>query len=218
MMNLNFSFVYQNKREEARAILQKIYPAEEVEEEMNLLKASIEADEADEADIGQDIFSKFRNAMKNTVVRRALYAGVTVQVVQQFVGINTVMYYSPSIMQLAGFASKVVALGLSLVTSGLNCVGSVISMCFVDRFGRRRMMLISLIAIIIGLVALSMVFYSSSKHAPGISDFDSNHLALNGTCSAYISAPNPSSWNCMTCLKQECGYCASAGNQVSSLH
>lgn len=198
--------------------MRKIYPADEVEREISLLQASIEADEADEEDIGHDIMSKIRNAMKNPVVRRALYAGVTVQVVQQFVGINTVLYYSPSIMQFAGFASKVVALGLSLVTSGLNCVGTVVSMCFVDRFGRRRLMLISLVAIIIGLVALSLVFYTSSKNAPLIDDFDSNHLALNGTCSAYITAPNPSSWNCMTCLKRDCGYCANSVNHVSSFN
>jgi SP family myo-inositol transporter-like MFS transporter 13 len=196
-------------------ILKRIYSSEDVEKEMKLLQSSVEAEQNIEADIGGNIISKCRNAMKDVVVRRALYAGITVQVVQQFVGINTVMYYSPTIMQLAGFASKVVALGLSLVTSGLNCVGSVIAMCFVDRFGRRKMMLVSLVAIIIGLIALSMVFLSSSRQAPRIDDFDSNHLVLNGTCSAYISAPKPSSWNCMTCLKHDCGYCASAGNQVS---
>ncbi|KAG6639135.1 hypothetical protein CIPAW_10G079200 [Carya illinoinensis] len=140
------------KKEEARAILQKIYPDEEVEKEMKLLSASIEADEAAEASIGNNLFSKLRSPMGNVVVRRALCAGIAVQVVQQFVGINTILYYCPSIMQLAGYASKVVALGLSLVTAGLNCVGTVISMCFVDRYGRRRMMIV---CIIIGLVALS---------------------------------------------------------------
>ncbi|XP_041024679.1 inositol transporter 4 [Juglans microcarpa x Juglans regia] len=202
-----------NKKEEAREILEKIYPQEEVEKEMNLLKASIETEEAVEADIGNNLITKLRSAMGNVVVRRALCAGIAVQVVQQFVGINTVMYYSPSIMQLAGYASKVVALGLSLVTAGLNCVGTVISMCFVDRYGRRKMMILSLICIIIGLVSLSAVFYTSAKNAPGINNFDSTHFAPNGTCSAYASVPSTSSWNCMDCLKLQCGYCASEGDQ-----
>lgn len=48
------------------------------------------------------------------------------QIFQQFVGINTVMYYSPSIVELAGFASHQTALLLSLITSGLNALGTVV--------------------------------------------------------------------------------------------
>ncbi|KAH0969940.1 hypothetical protein GBA52_022096 [Prunus armeniaca] len=58
------------------------------------------------------------------------------------------MYYSPTIVQFAGFASNQTALALSLITSGLNVVGTVISMCFVDRYGRRRLMIVSMIGII----------------------------------------------------------------------
>ncbi|KAB1221724.1 Inositol transporter 4 [Morella rubra] len=209
LINLGFT---QDKKEEAKAVLQRIYPEDDVDKEMNLLRSSIEAEEADKAFIGQNFFSKFASAMGNTVVRRALYAGVAVQVVQQFVGINSVMYYAPSIMQLAGYASKVVAIGLSLVTSGLNCVGTVISMSFVDRYGRRRLMLISLVAIIIGLVSLSVVFYTSAQRAPHINNFESLHFTSNSTCSAYASLSNPSSWNCMDCVKHKCSFCASEGN------
>lgn len=205
----------QNKIAEATEALAKIYTADEVEKELELLKTSIEEAEAVEASIGNNFFSKFKSAMKNTAVRRALLAGVTVQIVQQFVGINTVMYYSPSIMQLAGYASKVVALGLSLVTAGLNCVGSIISLLFVDRYGRRRMMIISLILIIISLVVLSTVFYNSAQHAPDIDNFESNHFGSNTTCSAYISVPDTSKWNCMTCLKKKCGFCSSAGDEFN---
>jgi SP family myo-inositol transporter-like MFS transporter 13 len=37
------------------------------------------------------------------------------QAFQQFTGINTVMYYSPTIVQMAGFSSNQLALLLSLV-------------------------------------------------------------------------------------------------------
>ena len=47
---------------------------------------------------------------KMAAVRRGLVAGVGLQVFLQFVGINTVMYYSPTIVQLAGFASNQTAL------------------------------------------------------------------------------------------------------------
>ncbi|CAN6587651.1 unnamed protein product [Malus baccata var. baccata] len=135
----------ENKADEARAILEKIYPAEEVEREMQALHESVQAEKAE--------------------------GGAAGEVAQQFVGINTVMYYSPTIVQFAGFASNQTALALSLVTSGLNVVGTVISMCFIDRYGRRRLMIISMIGIITCLVVLSGVFFQAASHAPRIIGF-----------------------------------------------
>ncbi|XVF26190.1 hypothetical protein REPUB_Repub13aG0277800 [Reevesia pubescens] len=94
----------QKKVEEARSILERIYPADEVEDELNVLRISVEAEKADEHAIGDSLIQKVKDALSNVVVRRGLYAGVTVQVAQQFSGINTVMYYSPTIVQFAGFA------------------------------------------------------------------------------------------------------------------
>ncbi|KAI4298786.1 hypothetical protein L6164_032304 [Bauhinia variegata] len=203
----------QDKQDEAKGILQKIYSPEEVEEEMKAMHESLEIEKADEASIGNNVMDKIRNAMSNVVFRRALYAGIAVQVVQQFVGINTVMYYSPTIVQFAGIASNSTALALSLVTSGLNAVGSIISMMFVDRYGRRKLMIISMIGIILSLVVLSVTFYQAAKHAPAISHQDSLNFGGNSTCQAYTTAPKFSSWNCMECLQAECGFCASTGNE-----
>ncbi|PON90238.1 Sugar/inositol transporter [Trema orientale] len=203
----------QDKVDEARTILEKIYPADEVEGEMKALNDSIEAEKAEEGEIGEGFITRLKGALKNKIVRRGLYAGVAVQVAQQFVGINTVMYYSPTIVQLAGFASNRTALALSLITSGLNFVGTVISMGFVDRYGRRRFMLVSLVGIISCLTALSAVFFLAASHAPPVGSFESTHFGGNTTCPAYITASNAQSWNCMTCLKAECGFCASKGNE-----
>ncbi|KAK6270679.1 hypothetical protein POUND7_007777, partial [Theobroma cacao] len=203
----------QDKVEEARSILERIFPANEVDDEMNALKLSVEAEQADEHAIGDGLIQKVKGALSDVVVRRGLYAGITVQVAQQFSGINTVMYYSPTIVQFAGFASKKTALALSLITSGLNAVGSIVSMTFVDRYGRRRLMLISMAAIILCLVTLSFVFLEAANHAPKINQLDTN-FPTNATCPSYLSAPKPSSWNCMSCLKAGCGFCANGANEA----
>ena len=142
---------------------------------------------------------------------------MTVQVAQQFSGINTVMYYSPTIVQFAGFASNKIAMALSLITSGLNAVGSIVIMTFVDRYGRRRMMIISMFGIITCLVVLSIVFFQAASHSPKIDLFESTHYATNATCPSFVSAANPASLNCMSCLKAECGFCANGANEVSIL-
>ncbi|CAK9181345.1 unnamed protein product, partial [Ilex paraguariensis] len=204
----------QDNVEEARAILEKIYPADEVEEEMKALKLSVEAVKAEEISIGDDFISKLKGAWGNLVVRRGLYAGITVQVAQQFVGINTVMYYSPTLVQLAGFASNKTALALSLITSGLNADGSIFSMAFVDRFGRRRLMMISMFGIIFCLLVLSAVFYEASSHSPLVNCFESTHFGANSTCPSYLKVSDASSWNCMTCLKaSSCAFCANGDSK-----
>ncbi|ESQ55796.1 hypothetical protein EUTSA_v10024765mg [Eutrema salsugineum] len=198
---------------ESRAILERIYPEEEVEAEMEALKESVEVEKADEAIIGDSFVAKLKGAFANPIVRRGLAAGITVQVAQQFVGINTVMYYSPSIVQFAGYASNSTAMALSLITSGLNAVGSIVSMMFVDRYGRRKLMIISMFGIITCLIILATVFSQAAIHAPKIDAVESTTFAPNATCPAFVpltttNAP-PSRWNCMKCLKSECGFCAS---------
>lgn len=212
-----FYSVTQDKVDEARSILTKIYPANEVESEMEALRTSIEEEKAEQVALGNGFFTRIKSALSNVVFRRALYAGVILQVVQQFCGINTVMYYSPTIVQFAGFASKRTALALSLTTSALNVVGTVISMCCIDRYGRRKLQIISLIGIIVCLVALSAVFNQAASNAPPISGLESAHFGGNTTCPAYTTAPNAASWDCMKCLKVGCAFCANKASEVSSL-
>lgn len=206
---------FQGKEKEAEEILRKLYTDEEVEIEIEQLKQSVAHEKAEEAIIGKSLSAKIKSALKNKIVRRGLTAGITVQVAQQFVGINTVLYYSPTIVQFAGFASKSTALALSLVTSGLNAIGSIVSMFFVDKYGRRRLMLISLTGIILCLVALFAVFREASIQAPKISAIESKKFG-NSTCPDFLTAPNAGKWNCMNCLKAKCGFCTGPGDEVKS--
>ncbi|WCJ28145.1 inositol transporter 4 [Euphorbia peplus] len=201
----------ENKVEEAKEILSRIYPADEVEKEIQSLAESVEAEKRMDEHTGKHTLTKIKGAFTNVAIRRALYAGITVQVAQQFVGINTVLYYSPTIVQFAGYASNSVALALSLVTSGLNLVGTFISMLFVDRYGRRRLMIISMFGIIFFLFSLAVVFQEASLNSPGINLVESmNFHGGNNTCSAFPqSAPiHSSKMSCIKCLKHKCGFCA----------
>ncbi|KMZ63860.1 Transporter [Zostera marina] len=204
------------REEEATQILRKIYPADKVEEEIEAMRQSVEMEVKEEGAIGEDnILVKIRKAWSNVVVRRGLIAGIICQVSQQFVGINTVMYYSPTIVQLAGYASNSTALALSLITSGLNTVGTIISIFFVDRFGRRRLMIISLIGIISMLALLGGVFFAASIHSPLVGSAETSQFGSNSTCPAY-KALSDSKWHCTDCLRssERCGFCAHDGDKL----
>jgi MFS family permease len=77
-------------------------------------------------------------------VRGALIAGVGLAIVQQVTGINTVIYYAPTILQTAGIPS---ASGAILATAGIglvNVIMTVVAMLLIDRVGRRPLLLVSL--------------------------------------------------------------------------
>ncbi|CAN6486137.1 unnamed protein product [Victoria cruziana] len=203
-----------NRDEEATSTLRKIYPSSEVDNEISALQKSVQAEREEEGAVGKISIFKL---LKTKIVRRGLTAGIGVQVAQQFVGINSVMYYSPTIVQLAGFASNKTALALSLITSGLNALGTIISMFFVDRTGRKKLMIISLVGMILTLISLTIVFHESSTHSPAIGVSQTAHFG-NLTCPSYKAMP-AAKWNCMSCLKvsADCGFCADSSNKVSFL-
>ncbi|CAN6213880.1 unnamed protein product [Urochloa humidicola] len=209
-----------NRKAEAEEVMRKVYPPEEVEAEIEALRVSVEADMAQERSLG-GAGGALRKAFGSVVVRRGLTAGVLCQVAQQLVGINTVMYYSPTIVQLAGFASNSTALALSLVTSGLNAAGSVVSMFFVDRAGRRRLMLLSLAGIVACLAMLAGVFFAVDAHSPDVSLPATAALApggaANGTCPEFaFAAAAGDEWTCTQCLKAAsgCGFCSDAADKL----
>ncbi|KAI4297636.1 hypothetical protein L6164_037518 [Bauhinia variegata] len=191
-------------KERAEEILRRIYLPDEVEVEMQALSESVTI-EMREAETMAKI--SIITMLKNTTVRRGLYAGSGSLIFQQLVGINTVMYYSPTIVQLAGFASNQLALLLSLITSAINAIGSILSIVFIDKSGRKKLMLISLVGVVASLVLLTVIFHEAENESPMISNMETLHF--NQTCPSYSDAANPGAWHCTTCLKYKCGFCAS---------
>ena len=84
-------------------------------------------------------------AFSSPTVRRALFVGCGLQVFQQVSGINTVMYYSASIIKMAGVRDNGTAIWLAAVTAGVNFLFTLVGLALVDRLGRRKLTLGSLV-------------------------------------------------------------------------
>ncbi|XP_043701300.1 probable inositol transporter 2 [Telopea speciosissima] len=200
------------REEEAIRILRQIFPANEVEMEIQTLKESVDSEVKEEGSSEKINFTKI---LKTRTVRRALVAGVGLQIFQQFVGINTVMYYSPTIVQLAGFASNQTALLLSLITAGLNALGSIVSIYFVDKTGRKKLLVISLTGVMVSLALLAATFHETTAQSPQVSRQDTAHFS-GLTCPDFQSTS--AGWDCMKCLKASspsCGFCASLTDKLN---
>lgn len=78
---------------------------------------------------------------------------------QQFVGINTVIYYSPKIFLMAGFNGTVAAIWASVGVGAINVLFTIVSVYFVDRLGRRKLYFIGLSGIFVSLLLLGCCFW-----------------------------------------------------------
>ncbi|KAI9012855.1 general substrate transporter [Gaertneriomyces semiglobifer] len=90
--------------------------------------------------------------------RKPLIIAVGLQVLQQFSGINTIMYYSATILRKAHFPSKSSAILFSSFIALANVFGSCTAMSLIDRSGRRKLLLITMVGVVLGLSVLSASF------------------------------------------------------------
>ncbi|KAF8410836.1 hypothetical protein HHK36_003373 [Tetracentron sinense] len=179
-------WLYRKKKKEERVdILKTIYPTHEVDKEMKALQSSVEDEIAKDGYIGGgDFFTEIEKAMSDDACR-GIKKGYCYHLAQQILSLKAVIYCSPAVVEMAGFSSNKAALDLPLIISGLGVVGSIVSITFVDRIGRRMTMFLSLNGTIIWIWFLYAVFSQALPNSPVIGRVESIHFGVNSTCSSY---------------------------------
>jgi len=93
--------------------------------------------------------------------RMALVIGVGLAIFQQITGVNTIIYYTPTILQMAGFKTASSAILATVLVGADNLVMTVISLFLLDRVGRRPLLLIGIAGMAISLTHLGFMFGAS---------------------------------------------------------
>lgn len=65
---------------------------------------------------GGGVIEVIKQLKSNVALRKAVILGCSLQLVQQLAGINTIMYYSATIIEMAGIEDKSKAIWLSSIT------------------------------------------------------------------------------------------------------
>ena len=92
----------------------------------------------------------------------ALIVGIGLMFIQQATGINTIIYYAPTIFQLAGFESEVSAISATVGIGVINVLMTIVSIRLLDKLGRKPLLYIGLCGMIASLAVLGEAFYSGS--------------------------------------------------------
>ncbi|XP_037623415.1 proton myo-inositol cotransporter-like isoform X2 [Sebastes umbrosus] len=181
------------RSQEARQTLSRIRGGQSVDEEYDTIRSSIE--EEKKAGGGGLVILRI---LRHGPTRRALIVGCGLQMFQQLSGINTVMYYSATILQMAGVQDVKQAIWLSAATSATNFVFTLVGVWLVDRVGRRKLTLGSLVGTGLSLTLLAVGFLLSAQSSPPISFHPVD--SQNSTCRLYGF--------CELCmLDPSCGFC-----------
>jgi sugar porter (SP) family MFS transporter len=91
-------------------------------------------------------------------VRPALFIGIGISIFQQVTGINIVIYYAPTIFQLAGFESAPSAILASMGIGTINVIMTFIALWLIDLVGRKPLLKVGISGMVISLIVLGFVF------------------------------------------------------------
>jgi sugar porter (SP) family MFS transporter len=100
-------------------------------------------------------------------LRTPLIIAVGIMFFQQFVGINTVIYYSPKIFLMAGFDGAVAAIWASVGVGVVSLLYTLVSVYFMDRLGRRKLYFIGMTGMVVSLFLLGLCFAFHSTLSAG---------------------------------------------------
>ena len=85
--------------------------------------------------------------------------GILLSVFQQFVGINVVLYYAPEIFRNMGMGTNA-ALMQTIIVGVINLSFTTLAIFTVDRFGRRPLMIIGSLGMMVSMITLGFTFYT----------------------------------------------------------
>lgn len=139
--------VQKGKKEEAFKILERINGSEIAIAELQAVEQSIASEVKSSY---KEVFSK--------KISPLIWMGIVVAVFSQITGINSIMYYAPMIFAKTGIGVDN-ALMQTIAVGAVNLIFTFVAIKYIDKFGRKPLLIAGSIGMAISLFVLTVAFY-----------------------------------------------------------
>lgn len=138
--------VRKGKDEDAKKVFKSIAPYIDAEKEIESIKLTLKEDSHSER-------FQFKKWMIMPFV-----VGIGIMFAQICTGINTIIYYAPTIFKSAGFDSNITAIYATAGIGIVNFLMTVVAIFFTDKLGRKPLLYFGLTGVMLSLIALGSGF------------------------------------------------------------
>ncbi|GAB2449407.1 SP family sugar:H+ symporter-like MFS transporter [Conyzicola lurida] len=141
--------VLKGRDDDARGVFAKLWPNDDVERAIRDMRAGIET----------DALGSKKGALRGNRfgLKPIVWVGIILSVLQQFVGINVIFYYSTTLWRSVGFEESD-SLTISVITSVTNIAVTFVAIALVDRVGRRPILLFGSVGMTVALATMAISF------------------------------------------------------------
>lgn len=153
--------VSKGRHVDARRVLSRIYPMaseDQVSRQVEKIDLAMRSDVslAPLPNTTATLKSQLSDVVRDPTNRKALILACGLQAGQQLTGANSILYYSSRLLLLAGFRTNPNSAAVAVAVA--NFIGTALAMRFVDRWGRRRLLLsaTAVAAVCLALLALAL--------------------------------------------------------------
>lgn len=157
--------LHRNKKDEALTILKKVNPIGYQQDYENIITAN------------QTSTPQHNETLLQKKYSLPIMLAVLFAMFNQVSGINAIIYYAPRIFEMAGFGvhtSLLSSVGVGLV----NFTFTLIAINFIDKVGRRTLMFVGSLGLIVSLALVSYTFYSNDFSGYAISIYLMLYIAF----------------------------------------
>lgn len=141
--------ILRHKDDRAREILRTMHrDPEVVESQMSETRAAIAATSAEQSSL---------RLLREPAVLRPVLIGVAIAMLGQFMGVNAVLYYGPSIFEGAGLAAQD-SLWYQVWIGIVNVLTTMLAIFLIDKVGRKTLVYYGVSGMIVSLVLIGLYF------------------------------------------------------------